>query len=181
MSSTRLSLFYVLLLGAYAAGYAYLASVVGLELRPYFHAHGMQSEEADAGQALGYLVFCAVVTGLMALVLLCKMCFAVCVMLCCLDRKFEPYYNNNNNNYRNTCASICDIIIGIIILVFACLTAAHAWAWWHYFAAEDLGHLSVVCHGVAALLIANLVLLVSVLIVIRVFKSVVRDDKGTYP
>ncbi|KAI4867412.1 hypothetical protein F4820DRAFT_446043 [Hypoxylon rubiginosum] len=177
MESIVLSLInvcYILLLGAEAVGSAYFASVINQELRPYFDAHGMQSEAADARQAFGYLVAAVVLLGLSFLGTLVKVGLATCGC----DRLSD----DSDDSDDNLCVLLVSYAAYIILLVFTCLTAAHAWGWWKYFAAEGLDHLAASCLGLAAMIIACLVLSLCTLIVLGVVKrncDVSRDLPST--
>ncbi|KAI1774968.1 hypothetical protein F4818DRAFT_57297 [Hypoxylon cercidicola] len=156
MDLTCTSLFvvyYLILFGGQAVGGAYFASVVNHALRPYFEANGMESEVADAKQAFGYLVASAVMSGLAFITLVLKVCRFVCGC-------------GEGSDDHSVCGTLISFAGAIVMIVFACLTTVHAWTWWQFFAAEGIDNLAASCHGLAAMIIAYLVLSVVGLILV---------------
>ncbi|KAI6082009.1 hypothetical protein F4821DRAFT_264385 [Hypoxylon rubiginosum] len=138
--------FLMILYIAQTVGCSYFASVVNSEIRPYFDEHGMQAQAKDSRQAFGYLVASAVLSGLSVIVAPCR-----------LFRSPKP----NGEDKSGLCISACTTYITfaavVTVFVFACLTAAHSWAWWKDFASEGLDHLASQCQRLAIYLIVVLV------------------------
>ncbi|KAI0160950.1 hypothetical protein GGR52DRAFT_586270 [Hypoxylon sp. FL1284] len=140
---------------AETVGHAYFASVVAREVRPYFISQGMQPEASDALQAFGYLVASTVILGLTFISILVR----VFRMVCGFGR------DEKDETTGGWFSSLLAVAAAITLIVFACLTTAHAWGWWHYFAAQGNSHLAAACQGMAAMIIAYLILSVGGIVV----------------
>ncbi|KAI0095549.1 hypothetical protein F4776DRAFT_583441 [Hypoxylon sp. NC0597] len=153
--------FYVVLIGCEAGGCSYFAAFVNNELRPYFAAHGMESESNEAYEAFVYLVISAVLLWLSFMGTLCRIC--------------KPSRRNSSDEreeFGSSCSGFlrtaASMAIGITIVVLACLTAKYAFGWWNYFASQGLDHLAANCHGLTGMVIAGMVLSAFTLVVMAI-------------
>ncbi|KAI0834414.1 hypothetical protein F5Y06DRAFT_279209 [Hypoxylon sp. FL0890] len=139
---------YVVLVGCLAAGCSYFAAFINNELRPYFMAHGMESESSDAYQAFIYFV----VSSVLLWVLFLQTIFNICTLSSSHDH--EEVGDKCSQFFK----SAFKIAIGGAVLILACLTAKNAWGWWHYFDSQGLDHLAAQCHALAGMITAAMVL-----------------------
>ncbi|KAI0380608.1 hypothetical protein F5Y04DRAFT_289317 [Hypomontagnella monticulosa] len=139
---------YILILGCQASAYSYFAGFINNEIRPYFAAHGMQSEYNDAYQVFVYLVVSDVLlwTSFLSYV-------ALLITGNGLGRSGSP------GTFTNLV-----LCMAVTIITLACLSAKQTWSWWEFFSAKGLDHLAANCQGLAGMIIASLALSAFILI-----------------
>ncbi|KAI2616332.1 hypothetical protein GGR54DRAFT_242109 [Hypoxylon sp. NC1633] len=141
--------FYLLLVGSQAAGYGYFAAIINKEVRPYFIAHRMDAEVANAGQTFGWLIASCGILGLSF--------FAVLPKICACGRSKSHEYKSGSS-IGTIFRGLISLAAVLTLIVFACVTAAHALGWWDYFTGAGQDHLAEICHGLAAMMIICLVI-----------------------
>ncbi|OTA83889.1 hypothetical protein M434DRAFT_378076 [Hypoxylon sp. CO27-5] len=152
--------FYIVLIGCQAGGCSYFAAFVNNEVRPYFVAHGMESDSNNAYEAFVYLVISAVLLWFSFLGTLCGIC------------KPSGRNSSHREDFSSGCGKFLRIVIslaiGLTVVVLACLTAKYAFGWWNYFDSQGLDHLAANCHGLAGMITAGMVLSACTLLVMAI-------------
>ncbi|OTA55563.1 hypothetical protein K449DRAFT_399894 [Hypoxylon sp. EC38] len=152
--------FYIVLIGCQAGGCSYFAAFVNNEVRPYFAAHGMESDSNNAYEAFVYLVISAVLLWFSFMGTLCGIC------------KPRGRNSSHREDFGSSCGKFLRIVIslaiGLTVVVLACLTAKYAFGWWHYFDSQGLDHLAANCHGLAGMITAGMVLSSCTLLVMAI-------------
>ncbi|KAI1415441.1 hypothetical protein F5Y13DRAFT_156019 [Hypoxylon sp. FL1857] len=145
--------FCTVLIGCQAGGCSYFAAFVNTELRPYFAAHGMESDSNDAREAFIYLVLSAVVLWLSFL----RTIYSIC--------NSSERNSSDDSGCGKLLKAFFNIAVGLAVLTLACLTAKYAFGWWHYFDTQGLDHLAANCQGLAGMIVAAMALSLSTVVV----------------
>ncbi|KAI2629904.1 hypothetical protein GGR54DRAFT_586810 [Hypoxylon sp. NC1633] len=154
--------FHVLLMGGEAGAYSYFAAVTNLQLRPYFNAHGMESDSHDAYLIFIYLVAAAVVLW---------SSFVLTIRKLCRRNETSSSDNERSSSLLLMVEKFISLVLGIAFVIFACLTAKRTWDWWGFFEAEGVEHLAKACHAMTSVVITSLVL-TSVVMIIAVTTTI---------
>ncbi|KAI0883003.1 uncharacterized protein GGS22DRAFT_169260 [Annulohypoxylon maeteangense] len=141
-ASATVSFFIVasIIMGFAAGGCVYFAVFINNELHPYFDRHNMGLYSSQVHETFIYLIISAVLLWLMDLGLLLKVIF---------------------DDFHLGCSRFLLVAGEFVVACLAAMSMKNGWGWWAYFdAAEGLDHLTKICHWLAGICTANMVVMI---------------------